>query len=203
MKNNNGFAVTGILYAILVLFLFLILLILNNFQARKVLFDRQKENVLEKLNDSVPETPTFNDYIYDSENELQEFITPKDGIYKIDVWSSANAAYVSGNVNLYQGIKLYVAIGYIYGTGSERVSSVRTEKNNLNTIILKADGYYGSSSNFIYDESYINANGEIDDIKIEPVKNVKNSQAGDAIPAKATVAANNGYVEISFVSELE
>ena len=201
MKNSNGFAVTGILYAILVLFLFLILLILNNFQARKVLFDKQKNVVLEKIDNDGMGTLLEQDFIYNSELEVQEFITPKDGKYKIEVWESGGNAYVSGIVNLYQGIKLYVSLE---STGVHKFSNVRTEKNNVNTIILKTRPSGGlSRDNFAYNQDYINSNGVVDDIKIEPVYDVVILDGVNKAPVKSEQAGYCGYVKISFVSELE
>lgn len=50
--NEKGFAVTGIIYSMLVLFLTLVLLIVSNLASRKVLFDKQKGEILEKINDT-------------------------------------------------------------------------------------------------------------------------------------------------------
>lgn len=197
MKNRNGFAVTGILYAIVVLFLFLILLVLNNFGARKVLFDKQKETVLEKLNEGVSNTTLKKDFFYDNTIDLQEFVAPKDGVYKIEVWGYGDGGYVSGNVKLYQGIKLYVSIGH-----AESVDSfVKTEKFNVNTIIINARGLDSSSDSFAYDTNYISTNGELSDIAIDPVDNVT-ILTGNNNPSKNTNAGNNGYVKINYVSEL-
>ena len=48
--NNKGFAVTSIIYSMLVLFLALVLLIMSNLASRKTLFDKQKNEILGKLN---------------------------------------------------------------------------------------------------------------------------------------------------------
>ena len=200
MKNNKGFAVTGILYAILVLFLFFILLILNNFQARKVLFDKQKDTVLEKLGNSY-EPVLERDYIYDSTKEFQEFITPKDGVYKIEVWGSGvNVTYVSGDVKLYQGIKLYILIGSTSSAGTS--SNIRTEKLKTNSILINATGFDGSSSTFTYDKKYVDENGEISDIAIEPVDNVTILNGTVSKPSKSAEAGTYGYVKITFIGEL-
>ena len=50
--NKSGFAVTGIIYSMLVLFLALVLLIMSNLASRKVLFDKEKGEILEKINGS-------------------------------------------------------------------------------------------------------------------------------------------------------
>lgn len=199
MKSEKGFATTGILYSILVLFLFFILLILNNFQARKVLFDKQKDTVLEKLETNELGNVLIQEFTYADDINLYEFITPKEGIYEIKVWGAGTAGYVSGNVELYQGIKLYIETNSVDSTNN--FSSVRTEKNKINTTILKAYGSNGSTDNFVYNEAYINNNGEISEITLEPVtESVSLSVTG--IPAKSTIAGTNGYVLITFMSEL-
>lgn len=49
MKNNKGFAISGMLYGILILFLVLIFSILSLLSTRKFLVDKLKQEVLEKL----------------------------------------------------------------------------------------------------------------------------------------------------------
>jgi len=51
--NRKGFAVTGIIYSMLILFLALVLLILSNLASRKVLFDKEKNEILEKINGAI------------------------------------------------------------------------------------------------------------------------------------------------------
>jgi len=51
--NKRGFAVTSIIYSMLVLFLALLLLITSNLASRKVLFDKEKNEILDKLNGSI------------------------------------------------------------------------------------------------------------------------------------------------------
>lgn len=190
IKNNKGFAVSGILYAILILFLMLLLMILANFQSRKILFDKQKASVYEKLND----LELIAEYFY-SEN-LQEFITPKDGIYLLEVWgadsSSSTGSYVRGKVELYQGIKLFIMVG---NGANGAPSSIRTEKVNYNTVILQASGA-STGSNYGYYETTSN-----EDIAIEQLLFYKIFSIED-IPNKKEDTLD-GYVKISYVSELE
>ena len=51
--DRKGFAVTGIIYSMLILFLALVLLILSNLASRKVLFDKEKNEILDKINGTV------------------------------------------------------------------------------------------------------------------------------------------------------
>ena len=50
MKNNKGFAITSIIYAMLILFLGLIFLILGNLASRKAMFDKEKNEILSRFN---------------------------------------------------------------------------------------------------------------------------------------------------------
>ena len=52
-QNNKGFAITSIVYSILVLFLALALLILNNMSVRQNIFEKQKLDILKKLEEPV------------------------------------------------------------------------------------------------------------------------------------------------------
>ena len=61
--NNKGFAITSIVYSILVLFLALVLLILNNIAVRQNIFEKQKQEILGKL-----ETHTIRYYSLESGN---------------------------------------------------------------------------------------------------------------------------------------
>lgn len=47
--NNRGFAITSIIYSMLILFLTLVVLILGNLASRKAIFDKQKEDILDKF----------------------------------------------------------------------------------------------------------------------------------------------------------
>ena len=49
--NNKGFAITGILYSVLILFLALLLGILGIISSRKILLDKTKSEIINKLND--------------------------------------------------------------------------------------------------------------------------------------------------------
>ena len=50
MKNNKGFAISSVVYAMLILFLGLILLILGNLASRKAMFDKEKNEILMRFN---------------------------------------------------------------------------------------------------------------------------------------------------------
>ncbi len=56
--NNKGFAITSIIYSMLILFLTLVVLIIGNLASRKAVFDKQKDEILNKIQDGdIVETP--------------------------------------------------------------------------------------------------------------------------------------------------
>ena len=57
--NNKGFAITGILYSILVLFIVLIALLLFSLQNKKTILDRMKEDTLESIEKNVQRNANY------------------------------------------------------------------------------------------------------------------------------------------------
>lgn len=170
VMNNKGFAISGILYSVLLLFLVLILLILNNFQARKVLFDKQKSNVLEKL-----EERDLVDFCFNS--DLQSYIAPKDGIYKIEVYGGGR--YIAGKVRLYEGNTLHVEVGQ-----GNNESSVRTNRNKNSSKFLSCS----STGCYAYTTG-INEDIDIDYVTDSVIKN----------SASQSNCSNSGYIKITRV----
>lgn len=173
--NNKGFAISGILYSILALFLMLLLLILGNFQSRKVTFDKQKDNVLKRL-ENRNETNS-GEFCYKSDGAIQEFITPSDGTYLLEIYSYNNQ-YISGKIELNQGIKLFITVG----NASSDITSIRTDENNINTVILS----YNNDTGYAYTEGTTDF---IDDFNY--VSEYTESSKTQSI------CSNSGYVKIS------
>lgn len=55
-SHNKGFAITSIIYSMLILFLTLVVLIIGNLASRKTVFDKQKNDILEKFAPVVEKT---------------------------------------------------------------------------------------------------------------------------------------------------
>lgn len=194
--NNKGFAISGIMYSMLALFLILLLLILGNFHSRKTLFDKQKNSVKEKL-EGIELNASMLDYF-----ESATYITPSDGKYLLELWSSDSSSitggYISAEVRLYQGIKLFIEIGSNGGA-----TSIRTEEEKTITTILRANS--ASEDDYAYNQEEIDANGEIEEISLTPVENVKTSTMMDSsnVPEKKTQDGNlkGGYVRITRIGD--
>ena len=113
--NNKGFAITSIIYSMLFLFIILMTIILLTLARRKVLIDKSKEYTKSLLND-------YNEtYNYDYTGDVQEFVVPRDGYYKIELWgaqggsnefaSGGKGAYTTGDVYLTKNQIIYLYIG--------------------------------------------------------------------------------------------
>lgn len=178
--NNKGFAISGILYSILVLFLMLLLLILGNFQSRKVTFDKQKDVVLGRLEGKKNNNKT-NEFCYS--DSIQKFETPTDGNYKLEIYNSNNGTYLTGEIQLYQGILLYLTVG----KDENSVSRITTEENRNTTTILSIgpNNYY-----------YVYNSGDNDDISLDKVLNFKSP-----VSASQNVCNNSGLIRISRIDQ--
>ena len=88
MKENKGFAITGILYAILVLFLLLIAFSLMILASRKVILDRLKSDVSDTLSGNVAYIGFDTDYLWVANNttipEFQYDLTESVIVYNKD-----------------------------------------------------------------------------------------------------------------------
>lgn len=155
--NNKGFAITTILYGILVLFLMLLvsmlgmlatyndrleMLIENNNGARDIV-----NNVYKKV------------YEYDFvENESYEFVVPITGTYKVEVWGAQGGiassikggygGYSGGKVELQKGEKLYIYVGG-QGAAGKKVSGGYTA----------AGGYNGGGKGKVTSAYYVSGGG--------------------------------------------
>ncbi len=126
--NEKGFAATGILYTILVLFILLFAGILTMLYSRNnVLTKLQKDLKTEIQGGSTCSNMVGKVWTFDYTGSEQQFTAPCDGTYRIEAWGAQGytideyyggyGAYASGN---YSGVKaedvLYITVGQA-GTG--------------------------------------------------------------------------------------
>lgn len=133
--NNKGFAVAGILYSILILFIIFIVLIMFNLQNKKRILDKLKTDTLNTIennvtpNDEICSVETGYVWNFDyngtngSDGSAQTFEAPCTGNYKLEVWGAqggsvdANTSnggkggYASGDINLEKNKNLYIYVG--------------------------------------------------------------------------------------------
>ena len=148
--NNKGLAVSGIIYAILILFLVLIFAILGILSSRKMILDKLKNDVLEQLNTAttVTQSPNLIKILMSQYNE---------GATTGLVQDSTNS-----NIYYYTGSNDEVSNNYLwYGGHHWRVIEFDTSDNTLLlistqplTAIQSASSVWTTQS--AYNSSYIN-----------------------------------------------
>ena len=104
--NNKGFAISSIIYAMLILFLILLTIIMATLSRRKMAFDKTKNNIVNEL--------SYNNksFEFNASNEFQIFEIPRDGYYRLEVWGqkvgSYGGAYAQLVANFIKGDNLII-----------------------------------------------------------------------------------------------
>ena len=155
--NNKGFAVAGILYSILILFIIFIVLIMFNLQNKKRILDKLKtdtlniiENNVESSDECIYEVGHVWNFNYNgttgSDGSAQSFIVPCSGNYKLEAWGAQG-----GGNNTYIG-----------GYGSYSVGNILLNTHNKLSINVGGQGEFKSLSNVdtVYQGGY-NGGGNI------------------------------------------
>ena len=81
--GNRGFAISGMIYPLLILTLFLVVQILTTLQTRKVVLDSNKEKLLTEINDSsrVYTLEELTKIVQDLQQEINKKFYPVGSIY--------------------------------------------------------------------------------------------------------------------------
>lgn len=166
--NNHGFAISGVVYSILVLFVFFLAAILTVLASRKTVLDKGKKEALEKINGQ-NETITYteNDYVrnglivhYDGINNSGVGHQTGISFWKNLVSDDYNGVVQGGTVNwsdkgfVFDGTgKNYIKIGndekmYLFQNGSQNGLTIEvvfkyTDNKKYQTVLgnLEAGGY--------------------------------------------------------------
>lgn len=162
--NNKGFALTSIIYMLIVLFLMLLLLILSNLAQRKVVLDKMKYDVKQKLNQGglVSQniyTVTFDPTIGQIDQKTKqvkynepygELPTPTREGYKFIGWRGKN---------LFTGLVKDVAINSTTGEAGPNTAVASSDYIKINTNL---NNYYlsGLSSDLWSFVAFYNENKE-------------------------------------------
>ena len=117
--NQKGFAISAIMYLIMVLSIIFILATLSIFTARKMVIDKQKEKVLGEVQTST--LTLYNSYDFDYTGNEQSFVVPVTGYYQLETWGASGAddqaylggygGYSRGTIKLTRGTTLYINVG--------------------------------------------------------------------------------------------
>ena len=159
--NKKGFAVSGILYTILLIFLAIIYMLLMNFKNKKNLLDQLKSEVL--FNSKLCEEKVGQTFTFDYTGDVQEFIAPCNGYYKLEVWGAEGGSYNStyhggyggystGNIVLNKNEKISIVVGGEGQLATSANGTVGTAKGGYNgggssRVLYRSDGItrYGGS----------------------------------------------------------
>lgn len=142
--NKKGFAISGIIYTILIIFIIVIVGILSLFNSRKNVLDNLKNKVLGEVNTST--TITYDPFT--TTGEIIEFVAKAKGYYEFNLYSPSlgqvKGSQVTAEIYLSKGETLYFLIGSTnYNSG---YTEIRTVRNNASSAIMKA-----SNSSFVVD----------------------------------------------------
>lgn len=114
--NNKGFAISSVMYLILVMALLLVALLLGLLNSRKLILDRQKKDIIDSF--AIEEIESLTIYPFSFKGNYDTFTVPQTGLYKIELWGAqgggtygGKGAYTSGLINLNRGDALYVYVG--------------------------------------------------------------------------------------------
>ena len=167
--NNKGFAISSIMYLILVMAIImvsLVLLLLNN---RRLILEGQKQSLIKKYEGIIDSGMTYN---FEYTGKVQEFKVPMTGYYKVELWGSSGStyggsgAYTSGIIKLNKKNVLYVVVG---GT----------------------DGYNGGRNKDTISDANLKYGGGATDIRLVTNSDVLNF---DSLKSRIMVAAGGGSV---------
>lgn len=125
--NNKGFAITSIIYSMLVLFLALVLLIMSNLASRKLVFDKQKSSILESINTPSLDVNEIKTYTYVGYGETWD--VTHNGNYKIELWGA------SGGLSLMDGV-----LGSNAGKGGYASGTIYLRRNDILYVYVGGQG---------------------------------------------------------------
>ena len=130
--NNKGFAISGIIYTILLIFLIVLAGILSLFNSRKNVLDNLKNKVVGEVNttSSIQYDP------FDETGTILEFTAKAKGYYQFELYSpkinNINGDELVTEIYLEKGETLYFLIGST--TYNQGITEIRSSKNAASTI---------------------------------------------------------------------
>lgn len=125
--NNKGFAITGILYTIFILFIMVLLSILAGLSSRRSLLEKSMMSLEDdyKITDANmnnitgTRAPFTGKYIYKRNNNETECTTYLKKGVSLDLKVSNSVTFIESNCNSINKNELVVDIGYKFNNGEE------------------------------------------------------------------------------------
>ena len=172
--NNKGFAITGILYTLFILFLLILISILGGLSARRLMLEKSIEaletsyegkddNAQIKEAIETKKAPVTGKYVFnithnffkseytqvfDYKGEVQYFTVPVDGYYKIEAWGAqGGGTNGNGGKGGYTSGLIYLTTGetlYVYVGGKGGEEEKETKTNEGG---WNGGGYSGKNPN--------------------------------------------------------
>lgn len=193
MMNNKGFAITGFIYTIFVIFIVMLVAILGLFNSRKGTLDNLKKDVLNEMNNK---TTIIGDYM--PIGKVQNYVVKNTGYYNIIMNSpkvkTTNGSQISLTIFLLKDeeIKIFV--------GNDSFNNNEVEIKSNDKLIAKAS--YNTSNNYVIDTynefrvedvvitSYIKTTGSVN-IRYESERIKKNSSLNRVQYIKDCMSGNS------------
>lgn len=129
-KKRDGFAATGILYTILIIFLVLLTTLLVVISSRSRILGRLKDEAKGKKTKSLCDYYDGQIWEYDYTGDTQTFMTKCEGNYQLEVWGAqggtstskqgveyagGKGGYATGRKHLQKGKTIYIVVGGLEG----------------------------------------------------------------------------------------
>lgn len=182
--NNKGFAISSIMYLILVMALLLVAILLGLLNSRKNILDTQKRKLINSLAVEPLESLTVFNY---SNDDI--FTVPKGGVYKFELCgskeSNVNGTCTYGLINIDKGITFYISFS--------NYASV----NYLGNSIMFASGgiskYMNNDCNGSFISGDINCNYNNTGAPVHPDYVFSNTEI------KENINSGNAYAKITYI----
>lgn len=174
--NNKGFAVSGIIYGLLVLFIILLIALLTMFNSRKAVLDELKNKVLNQVGSNTE----INEF--ECNEGICEYRIALKGYYQITLISS-NSSTLETLIYLNAGEKIYFNI-------NENASLY--EDKELNNLLLQVTNDSYSNVKTFNDKYFLN---------IEYDKNSESTSAKGKIKYIQTTRKNKTLNEVRYIKD--
>ena len=177
--NNKGFAVSGIIYGLLVLFIIMLIALLAMFNSRKSVLDQLKNKVLNEVGSNIE----IKEFKFEELNKLYEYKVLLKGYYNITL-NSTNSSTLNVQTYLNAGEKLYLKI-------SSNNTEIYSDKEQKKILLRVNNANYETSKTF--NDKYL--------ININYNKNSKTATPKIAIKYIETTRKNKDLNQVRYIKD--
>lgn len=177
--NNKGFAVSGIIYGLLVLFIIMLIALLAMFNSRKSVLDQLKNKVLNEVGSNIE----IKEFKFEELNKLYEYKVLLKGYYNITL-NSTNSSTLNVQTYLNAGERLYLKI-------SNNNTEIYSDKEQKKILLRVNNTNYETSKTF--NNKYL--------ININYNKNSKTTTSKIAIKYIETTRKNKSLNQVRYIKD--